>query len=371
MLAGGASLARAVRLVSGRTLAALRVGRHLRRRGPALLDAWSVPGLCAAVIFGGKTVVAEAFGFADAATRRPMTTETPFPAASLAKPVMAAYLLRLKRLGLLDLRRPVNEQLVGWRLKGACCNGHDPAGVTAERLLSHSAGVGVHGYPLMRIGEPRPTTVEVLDGKLGEAVSIVQPPGEGALYSGGGYMIAQLLSESVTGMELERGVECLLLRPLGLKGTRFGGFDATDLASRHGANGAPLERASAPALGASGMVTTVNDLAAFFAAVMPDHRGHHAGRSVLSEEDAASMAHERSRDARGGRFGLGFYLGTGACRAAFMHSGIREGLRCHAEGIPSRRSAFALCVNGEPAEEPIRELARELRDLLLAEETWH
>ena len=53
---------------------------------------------------------------ADAESHEPATDRTLFQAASISKPVSAVAILEAVERGLIQLDRPVNEQLRGWNL---------------------------------------------------------------------------------------------------------------------------------------------------------------------------------------------------------------------------------------------------------------
>src|SRR5437762_3456826 len=66
--------------------------------------------------------------------------------------------------------------------------------VTLRRLLNHSAGLTVHGFPGYEADTPVPTLVEVLDGKKPAntpAIRVDVAPGTLWRYSGGGYEVMQ------------------------------------------------------------------------------------------------------------------------------------------------------------------------------------
>jgi CubicO group peptidase (beta-lactamase class C family) len=72
--------------------------------------------------------------------------------------------------------------------------------VTLRALLTHAAGLTVHGFPGYDVTERMPSTVEVLDGAGNTApVRVNAVPWSLTRYSGGGYTVMQLLVTDVTG----------------------------------------------------------------------------------------------------------------------------------------------------------------------------
>ena len=78
-----------------------------------------------------------------------MTAITRFQAASLSKPVTAWGVLRLVERGRVGLDEPILGHLRRWRPHPSLFNAD---GLTVRRLLSHTAGLSVHGYLLIRTG---------------------------------------------------------------------------------------------------------------------------------------------------------------------------------------------------------------------------
>ena len=62
---------------------------HLNRRIPRLMDRYDIPGVTIALVQKGKTVWAEAYGYADISTERKMTVDTPCRGESISKPITA------------------------------------------------------------------------------------------------------------------------------------------------------------------------------------------------------------------------------------------------------------------------------------------
>ena len=80
-----------VRTASGRVVPVADVDRFVA----AQMEALGVPGLSLAVVNDGEVVYHRALGVADVGTGAPVTGAHVFEAASLSKPVFAAYVLRL------------------------------------------------------------------------------------------------------------------------------------------------------------------------------------------------------------------------------------------------------------------------------------
>ena len=68
-----------------------------------------IPGLAVVVLRGSNVVLAQGLGYADVANQTPVTPNTLFNIASVAKPISAVVAMRLVEQGLLDLDRPLSS----------------------------------------------------------------------------------------------------------------------------------------------------------------------------------------------------------------------------------------------------------------------
>ena len=75
----------------------------------SLRTALRIPGLAVVVLRDTVVLAARGFGMADVERAVPVTPETPFNIASVAKPIGAVVALRLVEQGLLDLDRPMRS----------------------------------------------------------------------------------------------------------------------------------------------------------------------------------------------------------------------------------------------------------------------
>src|SRR5215207_10452393 len=185
-----------------------RVGRGLLP--PVLIKgapAWSieerlrhykVPGVSVAVIKDFKVEWARGYGFKDAEAREPVTERTLFQAGSISKPVAAMTILKKVEQGKLSLDEDVNARLASWKLPENEFTAKRK--VTLANLLSHTAGLTVHGFPGYGVGAAVPTLPQVLDGAPPANTAPVRvdlEPGTRFRYSGGGTTVMQLALEDV------------------------------------------------------------------------------------------------------------------------------------------------------------------------------
>jgi CubicO group peptidase (beta-lactamase class C family) len=105
---------------------------------------YRIPGVSIAVASGDAVEWSKGYGVADAVTRRPITADALFQAASISKPIAAVTALSLfDSLGL-DIDDDVRGYLDTWRMPETALTQRTP--VTMRLLLSHCAGFNVHGF---------------------------------------------------------------------------------------------------------------------------------------------------------------------------------------------------------------------------------
>src|SRR5450432_3336068 len=152
---------------------------------------YHVNGVSIAVIKNYKIEWARGYGWADSAEQRPVTTATLFQAGSISKSLNAVGVLKLMQDGKLNLNTDINEYLRSWKFPyDSISHGKK---ITIANLLSHTAGLTVHGFPGYSRGDTIPTLLQVLDGKHPANTEAIRSAFEPSLkyqYSGGGTTIS-------------------------------------------------------------------------------------------------------------------------------------------------------------------------------------
>lgn len=175
-----------------------------------------------AVIKDYKIEWVKAYGFADISEKRIATTETLFQAASISKSINSLGILKLVQEGKLGLDDDVNNYLKTWKFP------YDETSkgkkITIANLLSHKAGLSVHGFGGYEKGKELPTTIQILDGQKpsnSSAVRSIFEPGSKFEYSGGGTTISQLILENTTGEKYEDYMLKNVLIPLRMSNSSY------------------------------------------------------------------------------------------------------------------------------------------------------
>lgn len=299
----------------------------------ALLERHKLPGISVVVVDDYRLVYAEGFGVKEYGQAAKVDTHTAFSAASISKSVTGLVAAMLVEAGVLDLDVPVSRYLKRWRLPESAFTATVP--ITLRHLLSHTAGTSQSGFADYFPGDDIPTLVNSLKGeKLArsrEPIEIMWQPGSRFKYSGGGYVIAQVAMEDVTGKPLATLAQEMIFTPLGMKDTTMvqNGHPAflKNVAKAHeadlslaGPGGVPIY----PQTAASGMWTTPSDMAK----LMIDVQKALAGKP--SEAVSPWVARETTGIQtlhKAGGWGLGWmrYMADGNLDW-FSHSGYNTGI---------------------------------------------
>jgi CubicO group peptidase (beta-lactamase class C family) len=317
--------------------------RALDGRMPGLIAKYGVPGAVVSCISNGEVVWTKAFGYANLKTGALMRTDMVFNHGSNGKVLTVWGTMRLVEQGKIDLDAPANRYLKRWRLHSSQ---FDPAGVTIRRLLSHTAGLTVQGFLDYDQRRRLPSLVEILEGKnqiqlFGESngpVFIKWQPGEVYIYSGGGFVILQMIIEDVTGEPFAEFMQSEVVAPLGLHRLEW-------MWTRELEKSAPMSygdlqeeigyrQLACQAVGSE--ICTVPDFARFVAAMSTGPHGEPAGRGVLKPETVASIFKPLPS-------GLGYGFS-----GAVEHSGANPGWCTKFLFDTMRREGFVIANNSYP-----------------------
>ena len=297
------------------------------------MEELGVPGVSVAVLVGGEIGWARGYGFADIESKRPVTTNTLFQAASISKPVAALAALQLVQEGLVVLDDDVNDYLGSWRVPANEFTASAP--VTLSSLLTHRAGLSVSGFPGYGPDEMVPDAPGILDGRGNTGpVRVVMPPGERWHYSGGGYIVMQQLIADVRDAPFPDIMRSRVLDPIGMLRSTYEQpippDQHDDIAIGYRTDGTPVSGGwhTYPEQAAAGLWTTPSELALYASEVQRAWRGE--STRVLGETLARAMLTPDEDN-----WGLGPGISEDGER--FQHGGSNQGFR----------STFAAHIDGD------------------------
>lgn len=275
--------------------------------------------LAIALVAKGQLADEHYIGLVDAVNR-----ETVFPVASMSKWVTAVGVMQLVHGGKIDLDAPVARYLTRWTLPASR---FDLNGVTARRLLSHTAGLtdGL-GFADYRLDERVPSLEESLRAPRAStgqptAIAVGHEPGSRWQYSGGGYLILQLLVEEVTRQPFSAFMRRAVLDPLELSCSSFESTPSPNGAEAYDAAGRAAPRFQYAAAGATGFSTCVGDMVRWVQAHV--RRGP---TTILDTDLLSRMREPHGRQFGADIWGLGtmLYAPTAAGAFVFGHDGQNE-----------------------------------------------
>jgi CubicO group peptidase (beta-lactamase class C family) len=259
----------------------------------------------------------------------------------------------------------VNERLTSWKVpENEFTKGEK---ITLRRLLSHSAGLTVSGFPGYAAGAPVPTLVQILDGQKPANTAAIRAdvvPGAIWRYSGGGYTVMQQLLMDATGRPFPPLLADLVLRPIGMGDSTYEQplpeARRAAAASGHLTDGGllPGRYHTYPEMAAAGLWTTPTDLARFLIEIQQALQGR---SKILTPGMARQIVTVQQ-----GSSGLGLRLAGSGPWATFGHGGSNAGFKCHMTAFVDGGRGAVVMTNADQG----GRLANEIMRAVAAEYGW-
>jgi CubicO group peptidase (beta-lactamase class C family) len=342
----------------------------------AFLNYYQIPSVSIAVIDDFQIAWTKTAGVLDASGNEPVTPETLFQGASISKPVSAIMALRLVEQGVLGLDEDVNTRLISWKIppttyQGPYGNETWQSRVTLRQLLSHTAGLSVHGFPGYTQEDTLPTLLDILDGRAPantRPIRVDTLPGFHNRYSGGGYCILRQLLTDRTGLPFPQLARELVLDPLGMHDSTF----EQPLPSKLAKHAATAHRSDKqpitgkwhiyPEMAPDGLWSTATDIARFAIALQLAHVGRE--NSILSQSMARQLFTPQSLQESEEPCGLGVFVYGEGENARFGHDGHNDGFSSSFIAY-QQRGQGAVVMNNSDAD-----LIHELFNAIAVEYQW-
>lgn len=305
-------------------------------------------GNAALLLIEDGRVVAESYS----GSRDPVDKNTVFLTASMSKWFAANAVMKLVEDGLIDLDAPVSSYLTRWQLSTGYFDNNQ---VTTRRLLSHTAGLtdGL-GFGDYRPDEEIPAIEQSLSDPRASndqnvEIAVGMEPGSAWNYSGGGYLILQLLIEEVTGTAFRDYMAKTFFEPLAMTRSTYSYMgDLENSAGSYDSNGqaAPVYKYASDA--ATGFITSGSDLARFVLAQIPGQ----GTEAVLNQSTLEMMRQPHGRTLGIDIWGLGtiLYSPTDNGDFVFGHDGANDPAINTAVRInPDNNDAIIILATGSPS----------------------
>jgi len=344
-LAHPSDAARVARVEAGLAPVTLPGEEPVRMSLQRWMELYKIPGLSLAVFENNAIVWAKTYGVKEAGGSEPVALDTLFQAASISKPVTALAVLHYAEQGEWSLDANVNEKLISWQVPDNEFTKEQK--VTLRRLLSHSAGLTVHGFPGYAVNEPLPTVQQILDGQKPANTGPVRVdivPGTQTRYSGGGTTVVQLMMVDQLKKPFPQIMRETVLAPLGLTNSTYEQALPPALTAMAAtgtyASGKSIEGRwhVYPEMAPAGLWTTPSDLARIAIEVSKAKAG--TSTRVLSQAMAKQMLTKQSTS-----FGLGFQLEDGTDE--FGHGGSNQGFQSFLTAFADSGSGVAMMANSD------------------------
>jgi len=309
------------------------------------METLKVPGVSIAIIKEGKVRWAKGYGIADTSVGNKVDENTLFQAGSISKPLAALSILKLVEEGKIDLDTDVNQYLKEWKIPENDLTKTEK--VTLRRLLTHSAGMTVHGFPGYSQEDDFPTDKEVLDGEGNTGpIRVDMVPGTRWRYSGGGYTVMEQLVEDISGKSLAQFSAEYIFPKMGMDNSTFmQPLPETMYAQASGAydnKGMLIEGKwnNYPEQAAAGLWTTPTDLAKYCMEIQAIVAGKNSG--VLSKETVDKMLTQHKND-----WGLGPVVKNLGEDIAFGHGGKNAGFSNDMKAFTNRGEGVIIMTNAD------------------------
>lgn len=332
-----------------------------------LMSHYHVPGVSVALVENGEIAWTRTYGVVTPGGK-PITPVTRFQAASISKPVTAVGALRLVEQGKLSLDDDLNRFLIGWKIPPNRFTQQTP--VTLRRVLSHSAGFTVHGFPGYARGKRLPLLIDILNGQSPANTSPIileRPPGQEFSYSGGGYCVLQQAVIDVTGKPFDVVMAEQVLEPLRMSHSSYAqpppaGFERL-AAVGHGNSGRPMPDGwrNYPEMSAAGLWTTPSDLARFILGIQRAAR-HDSGAILRPATIDALLTKQITTQFPGIARGLGVAPEGEGDSLIFSHDGQNAGFDSLLIGYAHTGQGAVIMLNANETGGLLSELARDLGD---------
>ncbi|WP_028596608.1 serine hydrolase domain-containing protein [Paenibacillus assamensis] len=175
-----------------------------------------IPGVSLIIVEKGNIAYQNGFGYADVASKKPVTGDTLFELASTSKAFTGLAILQLEKEGKLK-RTDLITTFIPWLQ--LYYNGKH-ASITVRDLLYHTSGIpstSIQYYPESDADDALEQTARTL---LNQPLN--REPGSSYEYATINYDILGLIIEKVTGQSYETYMQQHILQPLGMNDSKVG-----------------------------------------------------------------------------------------------------------------------------------------------------
>ncbi len=359
----------------------------LNQKLDSIADGGPIVGFSVAIVDAETTLYTRGFGYADARTKTPFTSQTIQNIASISKTVIGIALIKAQELGKLDLDDPINKYL-----PFSVSNPHFPeVSITIRQLASHTstikdaAAYEKKGYVLRYYDNAgtklkknfRPPNelmdyglfLEEILGAKGKWYSkknfIQKRPGEIFEYSNVGAGLAALVLQRAVGQSFSEFTKTHVFEPLGMSQTGWflSEVDAYIHSTIYTDKGKPIAPYQLINYPDGGLITSSTDLAIYLTELISGYSGDGTllsidGYSELFKPNLETAIHKsRSNSKYNDEFEMGIFMGISA-QNQVGHTGGDPGVTTMLFFDVKSKIGKLLLVNTELSKDGINELIK-------------
>ncbi|MFC2164677.1 serine hydrolase [Acidobacteriota bacterium] len=314
-----------------------------------------IPGMAIAVVKNDKVILAKAFGLADIARKKPVTTETLFSIGSTTKAFTGALVGMLVDDGIINWDDPVTKHLPYFTMN--IKTKRKDAVVTIRDLLCHRTGFTRMGILYSNGAVPREeilhtaTKAEPWDGYRRKWY-----------YSNIMFMAAGVAAGKAAGTDWDSLIKERIFGPLGMKNSttsinhiqKDDSFSLGYLWEEDLETYRELPRRVVDNVGPAGsIVSTVLDMAQWVRFQLG--RGEFEGKRLLSETQHKETWKRQMKIEGGAGYGFGWILSRWEKQRVITHGGNTDGFAAQVALLPESNLGFVLLANVTAT--PLQELA--------------
>ncbi len=288
-----------------------------------------------------------AYGVKRRRVEEKVTPDTLFQAGSISKPVFAVAVMRLAERGTLDLDTDVSEYLLGFKVPAYDNQKHK---ITLRQILSHHAGLNLHGFAGYQQGQKIPTVEQILTGAFPSnhlKLKLMKDPETGFQYSGGGYVLAQKIVTDVCKLNFCDLMNGLVCSPLLMTHSTYSQplpenkFNEIAFGYNHHNLQLPGGYNIMPELSAAGLWTTPSDLAQVGIEIMKALKS----KSTFLEKKTAKLMTTKAYE--NSPYGVGFAVNQSKKGLTFGHGGSNIGYHSNMVFCPDDGSGIVVMQNSD------------------------
>ena len=339
------------------------------------LETNEVAGLSLVIIYDGKPAIHRWYGQEIKRKDKKTDAQTIYQCASTSKLVSALGVVTAASRGEVQLDEPVtafnrahrDTLLTEWvakYFKGDTASWADD--ISLRRLLSHSAGLDLHGIGAAPWLPSKAPLESIILGKsiFKDAAKPIHEPGTQYDYSGGGFTVAEAWLEIATGQKFKDYLKSHVLTPLGMSQSTYetGSTDTPHLAWGCSRGLCLYNVRTLDVKAAGGLLCHPVDYARLVALLMNGGKEYLPGgngRQLIPATDVAQiLSPSRHKDtaqplvANGAWYGLGTSLSKGVSTAdglsiSFNHGGAQQGSSIEFFADRDRKLGIVVMVNGD------------------------